>query len=347
MTTDAALVDLPALEAWWRAHLSAAGPLHLEPLGGGHSNAMFRVTDGVDRWVLRRGPRVRTSATAHDVGREHRVLTALRDTAVPHPRTLALCPDADVIGAPFLVLEQVDGFAPGLPLPAPFTDDAAAQREMAFSLVDALAALASTDWRAIGLEGFGRPVGFLDRQVDRWLGALEKVRTRSVPHLDEVAGWLRDRRPAHPVTGLMHGDYTWNNVLFAPERPGRVAAIVDWEQSTIGDPLLDLGWLTGLWYEHGEDPQGRDPNTMFCLLPGLPTRVELVERYAGSSGLPVDDIAYYQVLALFKLTCIIESHWYRYQRGESADPTHATFEIRVPVLAARAAAIAATGSPTD
>lgn len=340
MSPTDALVDLPALQRWWEEHLPTAGPLRVAPLGGGHSNAMFRVTDGESCWVLRRGPRVAASATAHDVGREFRVLTALDGTPVPHPRALAHCPDAGVTGAPFLVLEEVAGFAPHVPLPAPFTDDVQARRAMAFALVENLAALGTVDWEAVGLTGFGRPEGFLDRQVDRWLGALERVSTRTIPHLDEVAAWLRTHRPATATSGLIHGDYTWNNVLFAPDHPARVAAIVDWEQSTVGDPLLDLGWLTGLWYEHGEDPQGRDPATMFCLLPGLPSRAELVARYGAVSGLPTSDIAYYQVLALFKLTCIIESHWYRYQRGESTDPTHATFEVRVPALAARAATIA-------
>ncbi|ONH28088.1 hypothetical protein BL253_20785 [Pseudofrankia asymbiotica] len=328
------------LLAWLGGHLPVGPELVVTRISTGHSNEMFRLEMPGQVWLLRRPPRTANAPGAHSMAREFRVLRALRGSGVPHPEALVHCEDPEVVGAPFLVLSFVTGFAPTLPLPAPFTGDVAGQREMAGALVDALAAVARFDWRPAGLDGFGRPDGFLDRQVDRWLGQLARYRTRDLPWLDELSGWLRARQPARPVTGLLHGDYTWSNVMFAPDRPGRVAAVVDWEQSTVGDPLLDLGQLTGLWYEQGEDAGGRDPRALFCQLPGNLTRRELVERYARASGLPVDDIAFYQALALFKLACILEGGWARFRAGASDDPGHRNFERRVPALLARAATFA-------
>ena len=334
------LVPLAPLRRWLARRLPVGSDLTVERASTGHTNEMFRLRTGPNEWLLRRPPRVRAAASAHNMAREFRVLSALEHSDVPHARALALCEDDDVIGAPFLVQSFVRGFPPRLPLPEPFTDDVAARRELAFGLVEALATVARFKWREAGLDGFGRPEGFLDRQVDRWLGQLAKYRTRELPWLDELAGWLRAHQPTRSPAGLMHGDYTWSNAIFAADRPGRVAAIVDWELATIGDPLIDIGWLLGLWLEEGEEAHGRDARTLFCQLPSNPTRTQLLARYAEVSPLPVDDIDYYQVLALFKLSCIIEGSWYRYQTGRSDDPAHASFERRIPALLARAARIA-------
>ena len=334
------LVPLIPLRRWLAGRLPVEDDLTVERVSTGHSNEMFRLRTGPHGWLLRRPPQVRAAASAHNMAREFRLLSALDRSDVPHARALALCEDAEVIGAPFLVQSFVSGFPPTLPLPEPFTDDVAARRELAFGLVEALAAVARFQWRDAGLDGFGRPDGFLDRQVDRWLGQLAKYRTRELPWLDELATWLRSHQPAHSPAGLMHGDYTWSNVIFAAGRPGRVGAIVDWELATIGDPLIDIGWLLGLWLEQGEEAHGRDPRTLFCQLPGNPTRAELLARYAEVSPLPTGDIDYYQVLALFKLCCIIEGSWYRFQTGQSDDPAHASFERRIPALLTRAARIA-------
>ncbi|WP_433598283.1 phosphotransferase family protein [Nocardia sp. CA-135953] len=340
---EADFVPIAALRRWLTGRLPVADDLVVGRVSTGHSNEMFRLRTGSHTWLLRRPPRVRAAAGAHDMAREFRLLSALEHTDVPHAQPLALCEDPDVIGAPFLIQSFVTGFPPTLPLPQPFTDDVEVRRELAFGLVEALARVAAVDWRAVGLEGFGRPDCFLDRQVDRWLSQLAKYRTRDLPWLDELADWLRANRPAHSPVGLIHGDYTWSNVMFAPDRPGRVAAIVDWELATIGDPLIDIGWLLGLWLEEGEEAHGRDQRSLFCRLPGNPTRLELLARYREVSPLPVERIDYYQVLALFKLSCIIEGSWYRYQSGKSDDPAHATFERRVPALLARAARIAGLG----
>jgi aminoglycoside phosphotransferase (APT) family kinase protein len=311
----------------------------------GHTNEMLLVESGDDRWILRRPPRTRSAATAHDMSREYRVMSALDRTDVPHPRMIALCEDDTIIGAPFILMAFVPGITAQLPLPAPFDQPGEAQRELAFALIDSLARIAKVPWQDVGLDGFGRPAGFLERQVNRWLTQLEKYRTRDIPGLDEVARWLDAHRPDTGLTGLVHGDYQWNNVLFEAERPGRVAAVVDWEQSTVGDPLLDLGWLLGLWYEPGETAEGRDASRLFCQLPGLPRRAELAARYGELTGFDLRNLEYYRVLALFKLACVIEGSYARYVKGQSDDPLHATFEVRVPALIARARSIAAGELP--
>jgi aminoglycoside phosphotransferase (APT) family kinase protein len=341
---SAPLIHEERLRTWLSERLSLErGELLVERISSGNTNEMFSLRSGRNRWLLRRPPRVATSATAHQVAREFRILSALDGSAVPHPRALALCEDASVIGAPFLVMEFVDGFSGRLPLPEPFRSSADARRELVIDLVDVLAALGSVDWSAAGLEGFGKPAGFLERQVDRWLGQLEVYGTRELPHLDEVADWLRSNRPQQRYTGILHGDYQWDNVLFSLQRPGRVAAVVDWDGSTIGDPLLDIGWLLAFWHEPGEDTAAQVPAKLLSLEPGAPTRAELAARYEKQSGRSLEDVDYYRVLSLFKLACVCEGSYTRFIRGESDDPGHANFEVRVPALIAKAATIAADG----
>jgi aminoglycoside phosphotransferase (APT) family kinase protein len=338
----AGLVDLPRLEAWLAANLGMVD-VDITRVSSGHSNEMFKLRTPHEVCMLRRPPAAIATASASQMAREFRVLRALEGTGVPHPRALALCEDATVVGAPFLVLAWIDGFAARLPLPTPFDGDPDARREMAFSMIDALAQVGGVDWRAAGLEGFGKPEGFLERQVSRWMQQLDQYRTRDIPRLDEVASWLGAHTPSAWSSGLMHGDFQERNVMFAPDRPGRVAAVVDWDSATIGAPLLDLGWLLGLWDEPGEESPGRDESAMFSTLPGMPRRRELVDRYEDATGRDARDLPYYVVLGLFKLACIIEGSYHRWRTGRSDDPYHGRFEVRVPALVARAAAVAETG----
>jgi aminoglycoside phosphotransferase (APT) family kinase protein len=216
---------------------------------------MLLITAGEERWILRRPPHTRSAATAHSVAREHRVLHALDVTDLPHLHALALCEDESVSGAPFMLMEFMEGIGATLPLPAPFDTSVEGQREIVFSLVDSLAQLSLVDWRAVGLEGFGKPDGFLARQVSRWRSQLEQYKShhRATRRRRRVA----QAGPTESVgNGIVHGDYQWNNVLFPAGRPGHVVAIVDWTQSTIGDPLLDIGRLLALWYDPGEQAPG-------------------------------------------------------------------------------------------
>jgi aminoglycoside phosphotransferase (APT) family kinase protein len=336
------LVDPARLVAWLDDRVPGAGaPLGVERITSGASNEVFVLRRADQEWVLRRP--ARGAAPSETMAREFRVLTALDGTPVPHPTPRALCEDAEVIGAPFYVMDRVDGFTPRIPLPAPFDGDAAARHAMGCALVDVLGDLACVDWRAGGLEGFGKPDGYVERQVDRWFGVLDRARSRELPDVDAVATWLREHTPAGGEPGLLHGDYQFANVMFAHDLPARIAAVVDWEQSTIGDPLVDLGWMLALWDEPGEAPVRGPDEVRVNQQEGFPTRAELAERYATRTGRSLDALGWYEVLALFKLACVLEGAYSRYATGESTNPAHARAEKIVPGLLRSAAVVVEGG----
>jgi len=313
------LVDPVALERWVGDRLPGSGPFALNRITLGASNEMFEVARGGLRWILRRPPVHPISPTAHDMVREFRVLSALEGTDVPHPRPLLMCEDEAVIGVRFYVMDRVDGFSPHQALPPAFEPQ---KRDLALELVDGIAALAHVDWRARGLDGFGKPDGFLDRQVARWLGQLEKYQGREIPGLDEVAVWLQAHKPPPQQPAIIHGDYQFINVMFAPQPPARLVAIVDWEQSTIGDPLLDIGWVIAGWSEPGEAGTLRFGSRYLPERAGFPSRVELAERYAKQTGRAIDRLDYYVVLSLFKLAIVLEGSYQRFLMGKSTNPVH-------------------------
>jgi aminoglycoside phosphotransferase (APT) family kinase protein len=332
VTLLAQYLDEPVLLRYLARHVPEIGTVRrIERITSGSSNEIFELSADTGPVILRRPPRQRLSASAHDVGREFRVLSALKDTPVPHPRAIHLCADDGVIGAPFLLMSKVEGFHLKAPYPAHALRDGA-MRTMMIDFIDVIAHLSRVDFEAAGLAGFGRPAGYLDRQVDRWLGQLAGYQTRDLPRLTEVASWLRGHQPESGPPGIIHGDYQFLNVLFAHDLPPRVAGVLDWEQSTIGDPLVDLGWVLGLWAQAGEESPLNAFYGNASQLPGVPTRAELAERYAAVSGRPVDNRRYYEVLALFKLGCIAEGSYYRHVSGASDTALHADFEWIVPKL---------------
>jgi aminoglycoside phosphotransferase (APT) family kinase protein len=331
------LVDPERLSAWLdREGLEPGAELTVARITTGHSNEVFRITRGDRQLILRRPPRTPLSPTAHDMAREFRVLRAFFGrAAVPVPEPVALCTDVDVIGAPFYVMEPVEGVVVRERLPAPLDADPRAPRDCSIALVDALAGIHAFDWRAGGLDGFGKPDGYLERQVPRWLGQLERYKTRSLPDVDEAGTWLGAHTPPMQAPAVIHGDYKLDNVMFAPRSPAELVAVVDWEQSTIGDPLVDLGWMIGLWIESGERPSlaGASP---FAPGADVPTRKELVERYAQQTGRDLENLSFYCVLGLFKLACVMEGSYARFKAGTSDDAYFAALEAGVPALARRA-----------
>jgi len=269
----------------------------------GVANVLFALHRGGRTFVLRRPPLVKNNPSASNVHREWRILTALEGTQVPHPTPLLYCDDAAVIGAPFLIMSFIDGFTPVGTLPPTYRTPAD-RRALAFAMADAVADLAAVDWQARGLDGFGKPDGFIDRQVSRWMGQLETYRTRDIPGLAAVAEWLEANKPPAQPPGLLHGDYSPFNVMAPPTPSARLAAVVDWDSSTVGDPVLDIGHLLARWTEPGEKPAlGR---LDILDRDGLPTRAELAQRYALRSGRDLDALPYYEALALFKLGLILE-----------------------------------------
>jgi aminoglycoside phosphotransferase (APT) family kinase protein len=334
------LIDVPRLREWMdEQKLPGSGePLEVRFISGGASNEIFELRRGEHRIALRRPPRKVPPGRNETMLREYRVLKALNDTDVPHTRVLAACEDTGVLGACFYIMEYVDGWTPMGKLEPPFDHDLEAKKGLGYELVDALAKLALVDWRKVGLDGFGKPQGFLDRQVDRWLGHLATFKFREIPGLDEAAAWLRAHTPRSFRPGIIHGDYQFANVMFHHGAPARMAAIVDWEMSTIGDPLLDFGWVLMGWVNPGEENamQGYFDYT------GMPTREELTQRYALKSGLSVDAMDYYVVLARFKIACVLEGGYARYVKGGADNPRMQAFGGVVLGMARRAAELART-----
>jgi aminoglycoside phosphotransferase (APT) family kinase protein len=296
----------------------ASGPLeNLTPIPGGTQNVMVRFACDGREYVLRRGPLHLRKRSNASILRETTALAALARTDVPHPRLIAACEDPEVLGgAVFYLMEPIDGFNASVELPALHASDAQVRRAMCFELVDALAALGAVDHVAAGLT-FGRPDGFLERQVPRWLSELDSFRTESfepaIPGVDDVATWLDERRPQSWSAGIMHGDYHAANVMFSFTGP-EVEAIVDWEMVTIGDPLLDLGWLLATWQLPGVGGVFAGP---LALSEGLPNHAELVERYAERTVRDLSAVRWYTVLACFKLGIVLEGTLARAHAGQA------------------------------
>jgi aminoglycoside phosphotransferase (APT) family kinase protein len=314
-------VDADVLDGWIGDRLPGPGePLTVARMGedSGIANALFLIGRGEHRWVLRRPPAVKNHPSAADTGREWRILRALEGTTVPHPAPLLFCDDPSVLGSVFMIMEVIDGFTPGAGLPAWVARDPAAVHALGVAYVDGLVELAGVDWKAGGLEGLGKPDGFLERQVSRWRGQLDGYRVRELPEEQFLCDWLEANRPAMSPAAIMHGDYSPFNVMVANEPPVRLAAIVDWDTGTIGDPLLDIGHLLARWVEPGEEP----PVGTYQEVAGQATRKELAARYEDRSGRDLTALPYYEALALFKLGVILEGNYARAHRAGTADPAN-------------------------
>ena len=315
-TTTPDGVDLERLRPYFLAHVDGAhdAPLTATLIAGGRSNLTYAVSDGTHTWVLRRPPLGHVLPTAHDMAREYRVMSALAATDVPVPHTLALCEDTDVNDAPFYIMELVEGviYRDGEALSGLGADDA---RRVSEVLVDVLAAIHAVDYQAVGLGEFGRPEGFLERQVRRWVEQWERSKTRELPEVDELARRLRSALPISGPPTIVHGDYRLDNTMMATDDPGRIVAVLDWEMSTLGDPLADLGLFLLYWGR--ADAQVIATGEAIGSQPGFLTRDEIVERYARVSGRPVDELDWYQVFAAYKLAIIVEGINARYQMGKT------------------------------
>ena len=305
--------------------------LDAAPIGDGHSNVTFGLSNGL---VLRRPPRGPLPPSAHDVLREARLLQALEPSPVRVPRVRAVCEDAEVIGAPFYIMERVDGQVITSSLPGPL-DTLEQRRLVADELVDALVELHGVDYTQVGLEGFGKPAGYLERQLRRFAALWEHNRTRELPEVEEVGTWLRDNIPESPPATIVHGDYRLGNMMFAREAPARLVAILDWEMATIGDPLADLGYLMIHWTQEG-DEIGKFNLQNVTRLPGFPTRQGLLARYEERSGRSMRALDWYVTLALWKSVVFMEGNYKRAVAGSTDDPYLKSFGEGVVELAQRA-----------
>jgi aminoglycoside phosphotransferase (APT) family kinase protein len=340
------LIVREPLAAYLEEHGLGSGELTAERIGEGHSNVTFLIRLGDERSVLRRPPRPPIPPSAHDVLREARILSAVEDSAVRVPRVLAVCDDESVLGVPFYVMEEIEGSVITNTIP-PALDNPDERRRIGSELIDGLAEIHAVDWQAAGLEGFGKPTGYLDRQLRRFNGLWEHNKTRELPRVQEIAEWLEANKPESGTATIVHGDYRLGNVMVADEAPARLVAIFDWELSTIGDPLADLGYLTVTWIEPGDTS-----DTMFSSLTavtsqeGFQTRDGLIELYEERTGRSVSSLRWYQTLALWKAAVFMEGNYKRFSQGMSDDEYLGMFDEGVPALAEAAWDIANAPAPS-
>ena len=300
-------------------------------IGEGRSNLTFRVERGGSAWVLRRPPLGDLPETAHDMMREHRVLAGLARTDVRAPRPLAACPDTDVIGVPFYLMEVVDGVVIRGAPPEQFSPDDRAV--LGYEMIDALAELHLVNPADVGLEALGKPEGYTARQVARWSKQWGVMATRELPDIEAVRTWLEENVPTQSPSAIVHGDYKLDNVVFAPDAP-RLLAIFDWEMATLGDPLADLGYLMMFWPEAHEDQIGGLPQP--TQLPGFLPRADLIARYEERTGFAMTDLNFYRTLALWKLAILTEGLYKRFLAGKADSDWFAILETAVPQMAQRA-----------
>jgi aminoglycoside phosphotransferase (APT) family kinase protein len=321
-----------------------AGDVEAERIGEGHSNLTFLVRRGGERFVVRRPPRPPYHPNAHDVLREARVLEALNDADTRTPRVIAVCDDESVLGVPFYVMPYLEGTVITWELPEEL-DTPEERRRIADELIDTLAEIHAVDWRAVGLEGFGKPTGYLDRQLRRFSGLWEHNKTRDVPALEETASWLAEHKPESPESTIVHGDFRLGNTMFAPGAPARLVAVFDWELSTIGDPLADVGYLTATWAQRDDPDQLMFKLSEVTKKEGFPTRDELVSRYEERTGRSMSDLRWYQTLALWKSAVFLEGSYKRFREGTTDDQWFAFLEQGVPQIAEAALEVARSRAP--
>ncbi len=308
------MIDFERLATWMDDNgLSGQGePIEHQFLSGGTQNEIYEIRRGEFHGAIRIPPPTAPASRDEGIVREWRIIEALDGSDVPHTPAVAVCTDPTVLGRTFYLMGFVDGWSPmGLSdgWPTPFDTDLDARQGLAYQLVEGIALLSKVDWRARGLHDLGRPDGFHERQVDRWTAFLERIKGRELPGFDVASAWLGAHRPLDFIPGIMHGDYQFANVMYRHGAPAQLAAIVDWEMGTVGDPKIDLAWTVQSWPEDTNAPEAA--GSSYVNMVGMPSRSDVLARYADVSGRQVDDIDYYIVLAKWKLAIVLEQGFQR------------------------------------
>ncbi len=355
MSTDANIIDQPrkvrpgeeldvaALQAYLTREIPGLeGPLEVDQFGKGFSNLTYLIRVGDRELVLRRPPFGAKIRSAHDMGREYRILSHLITVYPKAPRALAYCADESVLGAPFYVMERLRGVILRATPPAGVDLDPERMRAISEAFVDNMVAIHGVDYAAAGLGDLGRPQGYVERQITGWAGRYEKARTDDVPEIERVAAWLLEHRPAEsaaePAASLIHNDYKYDNLVLDPDELSRILAVLDWEMSTIGDPLMDLGTTLAYWVEPGDGDALQALQVGLTVLPGNLRRDELVQRYARQSGRDVTEarMVFYYVFGLFKNAVVAQQIYARYKAGHSTDERFALLPVSIRALGQRA-----------
>ena len=338
-------IDTSRLEPYLRERLPKTdGPLEVSQFGGGHANLTYLLAFGPDEYVLRRPPMGPVAPSAHDMKREHRVQSALYKAFALAPRSFLYCDDPDIIGADFHVSERRSGFVIRGEMPERFADDPALNQRIGSMLIDTLADLHSVDPTAVGLEGLGKPDGFVKRQLDGWTKRWHAAKDKDLPDIDQVLPWLQENLPSSKYVTLLHNDFKLDNVLLSTDDPAKPTAVLDWDMCTLGDPLMDLGHMLNYWTDRTDGPEWRSNMTMPTWRDGFPTRTEVVARYADKTGFDVSAINWYFVFGSFKLAVILQQIYIRYLRGQTKDKRFSRFDERVAGLAQRGAHFSKTSS---
>jgi aminoglycoside phosphotransferase (APT) family kinase protein len=345
-------LDVEQLSEYLDNFFADEQPLEITQFPGGHSNLTYLLRRGegphTRELVLRRPPFGSKVKSAHDMGREHRVLSRLSAVYPKAPHPLLFCEDEGVIGGKFYVMDRIRGIILRKEVPPELGLDPARCRRLSEVLIDALAELHALDYEAIGLGDFGKPHGYVERQVSGWTQRYEASKTDEIPSVTQVAAWLAAHQPPEQTgpraAALIHNDFKFDNVILDPADPTRIIGVLDWEMAALGDPLMDLGTTLSYWVEAG------DPAPIHALAfgptarPGMMTRRELVDRYAAQSGRDVSHILFYLVFGLFKTSVVVQQIYYRYAQGLTKDPRFAGFIHAVRLLSDQASSFIARGS---
>lgn len=321
------------------------GPLQITQFSGGASNLTYLLRQGDKDWVLRRPPFGTKAKTAHDMGREFRVLSALQRVFPYCPKPVAYCEDESVMGCPFYVMERIHGLILRKDLPPELQLSPQDARTLCEHLVDVQVALHHVDVQAAGLADFGKPEGYVRRQVEGWSERFRKARTDDVPDAEELMKWLAEHLP--PESGraaLIHNDYKFDNVVLDPKDPLKIIGVLDWEMATLGDPLMDLGCSLAYWIQADDPEEFQMARMLPTTVPGMMTRQELVDSYARKSGLPIRDFHFYYVFGLFRLAVIAQQIYYRYAKGQTTNKRFAQFGLFVGLLNYRAEQVIQSGT---
>jgi aminoglycoside phosphotransferase (APT) family kinase protein len=338
-------LDLTQLEPWLRTHvaeLDANAKIDVDQFPSGHSNLTYRVRVGDKDYVLRRPPFGTKVKSAHDMGREFRVLSALNAVYRPAPRPIAYCEDTSVLGAPFYLMERIVGFILRKD-PGPFAGQPELTRKLCESFIDNLATIHAVDYAAAGLGELGKPEGYVERQVSGWSKRYADAQTDEIPDIGKAAAWLAAHIPASPPPALIHNDYKYDNLVLDADEPTKIVGVLDWEMSTIGDPLMDLGTSLAYWVMDDDPPEFQAFRWGPTNLPGSLNRVQLAERYAARTGLDVSGLHFHYAFAMFKNAVVAQQIYYRYAKGLTKDARFAGFIHAVRVLAASALRAAERG----
>jgi aminoglycoside phosphotransferase (APT) family kinase protein len=327
-------LDLKVIERFLKDNIPGlSGELLVRQFPSGYSNLTYLIQVGDKELVLRRPPFGRKAKTAHDMGREYRILKALNPVFPYCPKPLAYAEDESVIGCPFYVMERIKGIIlrKNLPKGLEFTPDQ--MRSLCENLLDVHYKLHSIDYKAIGLEGFGKPEGYVKRQVEGWSERYRAARTPDAPAFEKVMQWLHDRMPPDfPKPAVIHNDYKFDNVVLDPDNPLKIVGVLDWEMATIGDPLMDLGCSLGYWVQSDDPPNFQAVGMLPTNLPGALTRDELVKRYAENAGILLENYCFYFCFGLFRLAVIAQQIYYRFYHGQTKDERFKLFIVAVHIL---------------